>query len=435
MAGKTSTPVAERGEVTQAGDQRRRFLRRGAALGGMAITGGALSAGAQAQAQKNAADELAVPAWSKQPGDDVLSKPYGLPSPFEKDVLRRSRGSAFPGAASSMTPLQDSFGIITPSGLHFERHHSGIPRIDPAQHRLAVHGLVSRPTIFTMDDLVRLPSATRIHFLECSGNTGSEWKAPTSKSVQLSHGLLSCSEWTGVPLAVVLDEVGLSKDAKWLLAEGADGAGMSRSIPIEKALDDALLVYAQNGERLRPEQGYPLRLFLPGYEGNTSIKWLRRIKIGTEPFQSREETSKYTDSLPDGTARQFSFIMEAKSVITYPAPDHTLRGAGFYEIRGLAWTGVGRIRRVDVSVDGGRNWLEARLEEPVLDRALTRFRLPWKWDGSPVILQSRAIDNTGYVQPTRQELITARGLNSNYHFNAIQSWSVNPNGIITNVHA
>lgn len=313
---------------------RRRFLQRSAVLG-------AAAAGAATAAR---AEPLTVPSWTRTPGEPVLWRPYGQPSPFEKDVVRRSRSAApLPGANSSMTPLQDLHGIITPTGLVFERHHAGIPQIDPAQHRLAVHGLVARPRIFTMDELVRLPSLSRIYFLECSGNTGREWKAPGAKSVQISHGLLSCCEWTGVPLSVVLDEAGVAPDAAWVLAEGADGAAMSRSVPLAKAMEDALLVYAQNGEMLRPEHGYPLRLFLPGYEGNMSIKWLRRLKLGREPFMSREETAKYTDSLPDGSARQFTFLMDVKSVITFPAPDHKLRERGFYEISGLAWSGHGRI--------------------------------------------------------------------------------------------
>ncbi|BDB28205.1 sulfite dehydrogenase [Cupriavidus sp. TA19] len=405
---------------------RRRFLRRGAVFG-------AAAAGAVTAAR---AEPLTVPPWTRTPGEPVLWHPYGEPSPFEKNVVRRSRSAApLPGANSSMTPLQDLHGIITPTGLVFERHHAGIPQIDPAQHRLAVHGLVARPRIFTMDDLVRLPSVSRIHFLECSGNTGREWKAPAARSVQISHGLLSCCEWTGVPLSVVLDEVGVSPDAAWVLAEGADSAAMTRSVPLAKAMEDALLVYAQNGERLRPEHGYPLRLFLPGYEGNMSIKWLRRLKLGRAPFMSREETSKYTDSLPDGSARQFTFLMDVKSVITFPAPDHKLRERGFYEISGIAWSGHGRIRRVEVSVDGGRSWREAQLQEPVLDRALVRFRLPWRWDGGAASLESRAIDEAGNVQPTPDQLVAARGVSSTYHYNAIQRWRVAADGSIANARA
>ncbi|MDB5867766.1 MAG: Sulfur oxidation molybdopterin protein [Polaromonas sp.] len=410
---------------------RRQFFRRTAALGAVA-----LGAGKTETAVAGEPDALQVPAWTRQPGEPVLWRPYGLPSEHEKHVIRRSRSpGVLPGAASSMTPLQDLFGIITPTGLVFERHHAGIPQIDPAQHRLVIHGLARNPRIFTMDDLVRFPSVSRIHFLECSGNTGTEWSRPTSANVQLSHGLLSCCEWTGVPLAVLLEEAGIRPEASWILAEGADGAAMSRSIPVSKALDDALVVYAQNGERLRPEHGYPLRLFLPGFEGNMSIKWLRRLKIGDAPFQTREETSKYTDVLPDGSARQFTFLMEAKSVITAPSPGQVLQGKGFHEITGLAWTGSGRVRRVDVSVDGGAHWQEARLEAPVLHRALTRFRLGWQWDGGPAVLQSRVTDETGFVQPTRSQLVAARGLNSLYHFNAIQSWRVSTDGSLSNVHA
>lgn len=403
---------------------RRRFLRASAVLGTAALP---------AARAAEAVTPLEVPAWTRTPGEPVLWRAYGQPDAHEAHVVRRTRGTAvLPGAASSLTPLQNLHGIITPTGLVFERHHAGIPQIDPAQHRLVVHGLVRRPLIFTMDDLVRFPSVSRIHFLECSGNTGVEWRGPASTSIQQSHGLLSCCEWTGVRLSTVLQEVGVDPQAAWVLAEGADGAAMSRSIPIAKAWEDALLVYAQNGEMLRPEHGYPLRLFLPGWEGNASIKWLRRLKLGAPPFMTREETAKYTDPLPDGSARQFTFTMEAKSVITYPAVDHRLRGRGYYEISGLAWTGQGRVKRVDVSTDGGANWREARIEGPVLDRALTRFRADWQWDGGPAVLQSRVTDETGYVQPTARQLVAQRGLNSIYHYNAVQSWKVAADGAITN---
>lgn len=419
-----SAPVSVSNPVSPT--SRRRFLQRSAVIGVGGVGGSALAA--------TAAPPLEVAPWSRTPGEPVGWHAYGEPSDFEQQVIRRSRGTTpLPGANSSMTPLHALFGAITPTGLVFERHHAGIPRIDPAQHRLAVHGLVERPLVFTMDDLVRFPSVSRIHFLECSGNTGREWAGPGTQSVQMSHGLLSGCEWTGVPLSVVLQEAGLRPGAAWVLAEGADASGMSRSVPLAKALDDALLVYAQNGERLRPEHGYPLRLFLPGYEGNMSVKWLRRLKVGAAPFMSREETSKYTDSLPDGSARHFTFGMDAKSVITFPAPEHQLRGAGFYEISGLAWTGNGKVARVEVSVDAGRSWRDAALQAPVLDRALTRFRLPWQWDGGPAVLQSRVLDDTGYRQPTPQELVAVRGTDSVYHYNAIQSWGVTPDGKVRNV--
>ena len=277
-----------------------------------------------------------------------MSPPYGRPSRFEANVVRRYRqGLPEPPtrlSSFSLTPLQDLSGIITPNGLHYERHHAGTPTIDPLEHRLIVHGMVEKPMIFAMEDLRRFPSVSRVCFLECSGNT-QNWGAPKPElTVQDTHGLLSCCEWTGVPLATILAEAGVKPEAKWMLAEGADAAAMTRSIPIEKALDDALLAYAQNGERLRPEQGYPLRLLLPGYEGNANVKWLRRLKLGAEPFQTREETSKYTMLMPDGVARQFNFVMEAKSVITFPSGGQRLGSPGFYEISGLAWSGHGQGR-------------------------------------------------------------------------------------------
>ena len=283
--------------------------------------------------------------------------------------------------------------------------------------------------MFTMDELMRFPSVSRIAFLECSGNTQT-WKGSKAEwTVQETHGLLMCCEWTGVMLSTLLEEVGVKPEAKWLLAEGADAAAMTRSIPLSKALDDAMIVYGQNGERLRPEQGYPIRIFLPGWEGNMSVKWLRRLKVGDQPWHTREETSKYSDLMPDGKARQFTFNMEAKSVITRPSGGQQITGGpGFYEISGLAWSGHGKIRRVEVSTDGGQNWQEALLQEPILSKALVRFRLPWTWDGGPALLQSRAIDETGYVQPRMKELTDVRGLNSFYHNNAIHTWAVSPGG-------
>jgi sulfane dehydrogenase subunit SoxC len=298
-----------------------------------------------------------------------------------------------------------------------------------------IHGQVDSPTLFTVDDLKRFPSQSVIQFLECSGNTGSEYKEETIRpTVQNSHGLVSATEWTGVPLKTVLKEVGLQLGGTWLLCEGADAAAMTRSVPTEKAMDDAMLVYGQNGEALRPEQGYPVRLILPGWEGNANIKWIRRIKVGNEPWMTREETSKYTDLMANGTARQFTWIMEAKSVITFPSGGQTIPGNGFWEIRGIAWSGRGKIERVEVSVDGGSTWEDAELQDPVLPICLTRFRLPWSWEGQSALLQSRATDETGYVQPTVTELVAARGLNSVYHMNGIKTWSVAENGEVTNVY-
>ncbi len=407
------------------GLKRRNLMRRaGATLAGAALG---------VTAARGAESETAIdsPPWMKEQGASISDVPYGAPSPFEKSVARRPREPLpFPTSGSILTPLQDLDGIITPNGLHYIRSHAGTPQIDPDRHRLLIHGLVDRPLSFAMDDLMRFPSISRLHFLECSGNTGL-YKAATVKptwTAQDTHGLLSCAEWTGVRLADVLAEAGVKKEAKWLLAEGADAAAMTRSIPIEKALDDAILAYSQNGERLRPEQGYPLRLFLPGYEGNTNIKWLRRIKLGDQPWETREETSKYTDLMADGIAKQFNFVMDVKSVILRPSTGKGLRQPGFHEITGLAWSGHGRVTRVEVSVDGGATWRDAALQDPVLSKCLTRFRLPWTWDGGPAKLLSRATDDTGTVQPARAALLAERGTNFYYHYNAIHSWQMAANG-------
>ncbi|WP_332875814.1 sulfite dehydrogenase [Massilia sp. S19_KUP03_FR1] len=416
---KAQAPVSPR---------RRRFLARGA------VASLAAASGAAAADTPSLNVPPQVPQWMREPGAGFLTPPYGLPSPFEKHVLRKlpDQASAFPTA--TRTPLQNLFGTNTPNGLFFERHHAGVPAIDPAQHRLMLHGLVERPLLLTMKALMRFPAVSRSHFIECSGNSMAEFKAPGKGSVQDIHGLLSGAEWTGVRLADVLNEAGLLPSASWILAEGADAAAMTRSIPLAKALDDALLVYGQNGEMLRPEQGYPLRLLLPGFEGNMNIKWLRRLKVGDAPFQTREETAKYTDLMPDGTARQFTFQMGVKSVITAPSAKQVLDGHGFREISGLAWSGQGRITRVEVSVNGGRTWQMATLDGPVQPKALTRFRLPWIWSGEEAILQSRAIDEAGNVQPTRAALIKTDGQASVYHYNAIQSWQIAPNGEVSNVH-
>ena len=405
---------------------RRSLFQRAAAL---AAVGGVTDAVAQA----NPADALPIPPSMKAPGAPVGARLYGEPSSFEHAVVRNVPPN-LPQyiSASSRTPLQDLDGIITPNGLFYERHHGGIPAIDPATHRLALHGLVKTPLLFTVDELRRFPSVTKIHFLECSGNPS--YKKPYGKTASDIMGLVSCAEWTGVALKTLLDEAGLLPGAKWVVAEGADASGMTRSIPLDKCLDDALVVYSQNGERLRPEQGYPVRLLLPGFEGNMNVKWLRRLKVVEAPVHSREETAKYTDLLPDGTARQFTFYMDAKSIITAPSGGQRIAGPGFVEIRGIAWSGRGRIARVDVSVDGGRNWTAAALQEPVLSRALTRFRHPWQWDGSPTVIQSRAVDETGYVQPNFSELLGVRGENSFYHNNAQQPWRVAADGEVSNAN-
>ncbi len=357
--------------------------------------------------------------------------PYGSRSRFEK-ATRFFRPSPILEEASSRTPLQDSHGMITPSSLHFERHHGGVPDLDPATHTLTIHGLVDRPTVFTVDEIKRLPSISRIVFLECSGNSGSEWRGPGESDVQRAHGLTSCSEWTGVRLSTLLKECGAQPSGTWVLAEGADACKLARSVPIAKALKDALVVYGQNGEALRPEQGYPLRLLLPGWEGNTNVKWLRRLKVMDQPAMTRWETSKYTDLMADGTARQFTFDMDAKSLITQPSGGQKLPGAGVYEVTGLAWSGRGAIARVEITTDGGATWTKADLQEPVLPLAHTRFRWTWRWDGKETRFASRCVDDTGYEQPSLAALVDVRGTNSSYHNNAIQIWKIAGDGTITN---
>jgi sulfane dehydrogenase subunit SoxC len=366
------------------------------------------------------------------PADDPTRVPGKAPTPYGQRSTFETATRVPRASWGSLTPLQESHGILTPSALHFERHHNGVPTIHPAHHRLLVHGLVDQPWTFTVDDLKRFPAVSRLAFIECSGNSSLEWKGPTGKTAQETHGLTSTSEWTGVALQTLLREVGVKPEASWMLAEGSDAAAMTRSLPLVSILDEAMLCYAQNGEPLRPEQGYPLRLVIPGWEGNTCIKWLRRLKLGTAPFMTREETSHYTDLMPDGTARQFTMAMDAKSVITSPSGGQRIQ-PGFVEIRGLAWSGRGRITEVEVSVDGGRIWQQAVLQDPVLPKCHTRFHLPWRWNGDDVILQSRCVDETGYRQPGRTTLVAVRGVNSFYHYNAIQSWHIAADGQVSNV--
>lgn len=413
---------------------RRRFLRQGASVVVFGAAALVLPA-ARAEDPKAVDDPMRVPG--------ILPRPYGERSPFEK---QQRLGGAGPGAPhgwganapnnfNSLTPLQDLHGIVTPSALHFERHHNGVPAIDPARHRLLIHGLVERPLSFTMKELERLPSTSRIAFLECSGNTWDGWREAQDVTVQDIYGLTSTSEWTGVKLSTLLEAVGVRREATWMLAEGSDAAGLDRSVPLTaEVLNEAMICYGQNGEALRPEQGYPLRLFLPGFEGNINVKWLRRLKLGAAPFMTRWETAKYTDLLPDGQAYQFTLVMEAKSVITYPSGHQQIR-PGFHEISGLAWSGRGKVTKVEVSVDGGRTWQPAALQEPILSKCHTRFRFPWHWNGQEAILQSRCLDETGYLQPMRQDLVKVRGTNSLYHYNAIQSWKVAADGRIRNIYA
>ena len=407
---------------------RRLFLAQGAALvgaGGVSLL----------TAQPAAAEPLAVPPWMKAPGTHMSA--YGAPSKYESATQRVVGGTPnVVGSGVSFTPHHKLHGTITPNSLHFERHHSGVPDIDPAGHKLLIHGAVRRPLTFTVDSLLRYPTVTRIQFLECAGNSGQNLNPqPPQAPCGVIHGLMSCSEWTGVPLSVLLDEAGVDKGNEWVLAEGADAAAMSRSVPLKKLMDDAMIALYQNGERLRPENGYPMRLFLPGYEGNMNVKWLRRLKVVNAPTMTRDETSHYTDVLLNGKALILTYPMEVKSVITSPSTGLAMKGAGIYEITGLAWSGLGKVRRVDVSADGGKTWAQAALNEPVLSKSFTRFRSPWKWDGGPATLMSRAVDETGAVQPTRASIVAERGERQNYHNNGIQAWAIAASGEVSNVYA
>jgi sulfane dehydrogenase subunit SoxC len=428
---RSSTPSISLEEVAGNGLLHRRiFLTQGVAL----IGAGGLTALSVGSA--GAANPPDIPPWMRAPGAGMSG--YGSPAKYEDKIQRTGIGSqpGTTGSGASRTPLERLNGVITPSGLHFERHHSGVPDIDPSAHRLLIHGLVKRPLLFTIEALLRYPMVSRIQFIECSGNSRPNLSpAPPATSCGAIHGLVSCSEWTGVPLAILLAEAGADRSAQWLLAEGADAAAMSRSVPMAKAMDDALLAFYQNGERLRPENGYPVRLFLPGYEGNMSVKWLRRIKVTNRPTMTKDETSKYTDLLASGKSLMFTYAMEVKSVIAVPSPGLALKGPGLYEISGLAWSGSGKITKVEVSADGGRTWGEAALTEPVLSKALTRFRMAWRWDGGPAVLKSRATDEAGVIQPTRDKLVADKGTEFLYHYNAIQAWSVAPSGEVKNVYA
>lgn len=417
--------------MTKPIDSRRQFLQK-IALGGAVVGSFSLPVWAD-QNKPNLANGL--PQWMQNPGEGFTN--YGQPSPHEQQVIRWiSANPDAPGNGVSWTPLHDLQGTITPNGLHYERHHNGVPQIDPTQHTLLIDGLVDKPLHFDVASLLRYPMLSRTCFIECGGNSNSGWRNnPIQSKVGYAHGLVSNAEWTGIPVKLLLQEAGIKTEAKWVIAEGADGAALNISIPLEKLLDDAILAFYQNGERLRPENGYPMRLVLPGWEGILNVKWLRQLRLSTEPAMTRDETSQYTELQPDGTARQFTFIMEAKSLITTPSlgmmlPDNP----GIYQISGLAWSGRGKITRVEITADGGDTWVDAKLHGPILDRAFTRFSLPWHWQGDYSVLQSRATDETGYVQPTRDALVANRGRHGFFHYNAIVSWEITEEGDINHVY-
>jgi len=414
------------------------FTAAGGLLHRRSLLGAGVAGLATTAAARLSAAPLQIPEWSTYPGLPMSG--YGQPSPHEAHVQRNVLG-LYPdgigdGAGVSFTPLEKLEGTVTPNGLFFERHHSGIPEIEPERHELVIHGMLRQPKAFTVDDLVSLPMVSRLAFLECAGNSlFNSLAEPQQRSAGEIHGLIGAAEWTGVLLSDVLDLVGVDADATWLLAEGADAAKQSRSIPLSKVMGgDAMIALYQNGERLRPEQGYPMRLVLPGWQGSMQTKWLRRIKLVDGPTHTKDETSKYSLSQKDGRAQQFTFEMGLKSVITRPSPGVAPRRPGLYQISGLAWSGAGRVARVEISADGGASWAEAAIDGPALPKMLTRFRLPWQWDGAPTVLMSRAVDETGAVQPTRGEWYQPWAPGQLYHQNAIQAWSLAENGEVSNVY-
>jgi sulfane dehydrogenase subunit SoxC len=417
---------------------RRALLSRGVMLAG------AMGAGAAGSLTGAAAEPLAEAPWSLAPGGGVA--PYQHASRFEEKVVRTvDNPNNEPSGTRARTPHHLLRGMITPNGLHFTIMHSGIPDIDPAQHKLVIHGMVRQPLVFTPETLSRYSMVSRIGFTECGGNSAPLFSnEPIQADVQALHGLSSCAEWTGVPLAALLDEAGVDPKAKWIIAEGADATHLSRSVPLAKVMDDAMVAMYQNGERIQPGQGYPMRLWLPGYEGNMNVKFLRRVQVTDKPVMTYFESKIYSDPLPDGKATQFYFVQEVKSFITSPSPGLTLKEPGVYEISGVAYAGTGRIAKVMVSADGGKSWAESALQEPRLPKAFTRFCMPWRWDGGPVVLQSRAWDEAGNVQPTREQFVALRGQTTKpanvrgfpgHHFNAITSWAVDPKGEVKHVYA
>lgn len=404
---------------------RRIFLKKGVTFSIAALASDALLASTESPRES----------WMEKPGKPFSN--YGQPSPHEKETIRWTmENSMAAGNGVSWTPLQNLEGTITPNGLHFERHHNGVPQIDPKKHQLLIHGAVKKPLVFDVDSLLRYPMVSRQCFIECGGNSNAGWRdKPIQSAVGYFHGMVSCSEWTGVPLKILLNEAKIRGRAKWVIAEGGDASMMNISIPLEKLMDDSFVALYQNGERVRPENGYPLRLIVPGWEGVVNVKWLRRLNLTNRPTMARNETSKYTELLPSGKARQFTFVMEAKSLITSPSFGQKLDEKGLYQISGLAWSGRGKIKKVEVSADGGKTWAEAELQAPVLSKCFTRFRIPWEWKGEAAILKSRATDETGYIQPERDVLLAERGKHGYFHYNAIVTWSVDNKGEISHVYA
>ncbi len=417
---------------------RRGFLKRSAALAGLAA-GAIPFANGKALASvtpdlRDVGDATKLGVTPDEPNiEDLL---YGGRSGFETSVRIPSVGWNGAVGLRNLTPLQDSVGIITPSSFHYVvQHDMHIPNIDPQQHTLMIYGMVDRPLIFTVEELKRLPSVSRVHFLECTGNSGmmhyksllhdQKSSGRTDLSViQTMHGRVSTSEWTGVPLSLLLKGVGVQKQASWLVAEGADLCRHAKSFPLAKGLDDVIVAYGQNGEALRREQGYPLRLVVPGWQGVNNVKYVKTIKVVDKPYYLGRETSSYTNLKPDGKASWYESQVGPKSLITFPSDPHKLPGRGFYQISGLAWAGRGAISRVEVSVNNGRTWKDAELQQPVFRKAFTRFRLPWNWDGAETVIMSRCTNEYGDIQPTMMELAQLWGNTREPHIPAseIEHW-------------
>ena len=389
------------------------------------------------------ADDPAImhhPKWGTVLGAEINANPYGFPSKYEHNAVRRTSALMSSAgdmhAAISMTPLYNQKGIITPNGLHFTRTHNGVAHVDPNEWRLMIHGLVEKPIVLTLAQLKRYPSESQIHFVECPSNGAAEWKGPQFNSVQFVRGMMSCSEWTGVRLKTILDDLGLKPEAKWMLAEGSDGSEMSRTLPVEKVLDDVMIAYGQNGEALRDEQGYPVRLLAPGWEANLSVKWLKRLEFGDKPWYAKEETSKYTALTASGKAIQHFYALETNSIITSPCPEipwTDLKVGDLVEISGLAWSGYGTVKGVDISFDGGKNWVEASLKGLVLPKAWTEFSYMYRYEGKPLLLASRSYDDSGDVQPTVNQEKKVVGVEGVYHRNAIHTWAISAKGEVNNV--
>jgi len=433
-----NAPVSSQNEIELS--SRREFFKKSASLSVAAIAGTSLAASSALAEEKGDPNILEEVPWGTKLGDPVTKNRYGKPSPYEHNVIRRNSQLLASGnwyASIAMCPIQDLYGIITPNGLFFNRDHGGVAHVDPNRYRLMIHGLVEKPIVLTLDQLKRYPRVSRIHFIECPANGGPEWRGPQFNSIQFAKGMMSCAEWTGVYIKDILKDLGLKPEAKWMLAEGSDNSEMGRTVPVDKVLDDAMLVYGQNGEALRPEQGYPVRLLLPGWEGNLCVKWVKRLEFSSEPFFCKEETAKYTALMPSGKAIQHFYPLEVNSIITNPCPEKPwtdLKDGEWVEIEGLAWSGQGTIEGVDISLDGGVNWQKASLKGLVLPKAWTRFSFMHKFKkGQKLLLSSRAYDDAGHIQPTVKQERDVMGVESVYHRNGIATWEVTAEGKVNNV--